>query len=68
MPLYEYQCPECGETFDKLVSFSEADKIPVCPKCGEKNTRKMISAAAMIGGSSSGSTSYAGSAPSSPFT
>ncbi|MCJ7734668.1 MAG: zinc ribbon domain-containing protein [Anaerolineales bacterium] len=68
MPLYEYQCPGCGETFDKLVSFSEADKIPVCPKCGEQNTRKMISAAAMIGGSSSRSTSSTGSAHSSPFT
>ncbi len=68
MPLYEYQCPDCGENFDKIVSFSEADKIPVCPQCGEQNTQKKISAGALIGKSSSGGGSSARSAPSSPFT
>ena len=26
MPLYEYSCSECGEEFDQLVRFSEADQ------------------------------------------
>ena len=67
MPLYEYRCPDCGETFEKIVRFSDADKMPVCPNCGEKNTRKLISAGAVIGTSSSSSTQVSRPA-SSPFT
>ena len=67
MPLYEYRCPDCGETFDKIVRFSESDKTPVCPSCGEKNAQKLISAGAVIGVSSSGNTSVSRPA-SSPFT
>lgn len=68
MPLYEYQCPDCEQTFDKLARFSEADKIPVCPNCGGNNSQKKISAGAVIGTSSSGSFSSSGNAPKSPFT
>lgn len=67
MPLYEYRCPDCGEIFDKIVRFSEADKTPVCPSCGEKNASKLISAGAVIGTSPSGSASASRPA-SSPFT
>jgi putative FmdB family regulatory protein len=67
MPLYEYHCPNCEGTFDKLVRFSEADKMPVCPNCGETETRKKISAGALIG--SSPSRQAGDSRPaSSPFT
>jgi putative FmdB family regulatory protein len=68
MPLYEYQCDNCGQSFDKLVSFSEADQVPACPKCGKKDTRKKISAGALIGSSSGGSASTVSSPPASPFT
>ena len=68
MPLYEYTCSDCGEDFDKLVKFSEADQIPDCPECGDGNTHKKISAGAMIGVSSSGSSRAASRPPSSPFT
>ncbi len=67
MPIYEYACPSCGSTFDKLVRFSEADQIPTCPDCGEKDTRKKISAGAVIGSSPSGG-ERVGRPPSSPFT
>lgn len=68
MPIYEYQCPGCGQVFDKLMSFSEADKIPVCPHCGEKETQKKITAGAVIGASSGGSNSSVSSAPAPRFT
>jgi putative FmdB family regulatory protein len=68
MPLYEYQCQNCGESFDKIVSFSEADKLPVCPECGAKETRKKITAGAFLGGSSNGGSSTVSRPPSSPFT
>jgi len=31
MPLYEYRCTECGDTFEKLV-LSAGEPIS-CPKC-----------------------------------
>jgi len=33
MPLYEYQCQECGVRFERRQSFSE-DPVKVCPDCG----------------------------------
>jgi len=57
MPLYEYTCRDCGESFDKIVRFSEADRLPECPSCGKNNTHKKISAGAVIGASQGGSPS-----------
>jgi len=57
MPLYDFQCNECSETFEMQLCFSEADHLPVCPKCESKNTRKKISkVASFITSTSSGST------------
>lgn len=56
MPLFEYHCNNCEEEFEQIVRFSEADLIPICPFCGDKDTRKKISAPASFGSSSSGST------------
>ncbi len=61
MPLYEYQCVTCGEEFEQIVSFSQADLLPPCPHCNEAETRKKISAAASFGSSSSGSYSASAS-------
>ncbi len=68
MPIYEYQCPSCGEIFDKLMRFSEADNLPVCPHCGEKETQKKITAGAVIGASSGGSSAAVSRPTNSPFT
>ncbi len=40
MPLYEYQCNDYGEAFEKVVLFSEADLKPVCPDCTSMDTNK----------------------------
>jgi putative FmdB family regulatory protein len=53
MPVYEYHCNQCGEAFEKMVRFSEADRAPVCPKCGAPDTRKKISTVASLGNFSS---------------
>ena len=42
MPIYEYQCRDCGEEFERLVPLS-AQTPPDCPKCKRKNVRKKIS-------------------------
>ncbi len=61
MPFYEYRCNECGEAFEKMLRFSEADQLPVCPKCASPNTQKKLSKVVSFGASSSGSTSSASS-------
>ena len=68
MPLYEYNCQDCGEEFDQIVRFSDADLLPECPECGQVNTRKKISAGAVIGVSTTGSSPRASRPASSPFT
>ena len=49
MPLYEYQCSQCGGEFEKMVRFSEADQIPACPYCQSQDARKKISTIAARG-------------------
>lgn len=33
MPLYEYACSRCSESFEELVSTT--DSTPECPTCGQ---------------------------------
>ena len=37
MPIYEYECENCGK-FDKLQKFSD-EALKVCPTCGGKAER-----------------------------
>ena len=68
MPLHEYQCRNCEESFEEIISFSDADKLPACPNCGRQETQKKISAGAVIGSSSDGGYSSAPSVPAPRFT
>ena len=43
MPIYEYVCEACGQEFEKMMRFSEADLSPLCPTCGSEETHKQIS-------------------------
>ncbi len=43
MPLYEFKCTDCGEEFEMMARFSEANHSPTCPTCLGLNTRKKIS-------------------------
>ncbi|WP_353683507.1 zinc ribbon domain-containing protein [Thermodesulfovibrio sp. 3907-1M] len=44
MPLYEFQCQKCNETFTKKMSISEMEKTKVrCPKCKSQKVKKVIS-------------------------
>ena len=47
MPTYEYNCPKCGHTFEKLQSFSEPP-VKKCPKCGKKPERLIGGGAGLI--------------------
>jgi putative FmdB family regulatory protein len=41
MPIYEFECEECGERFEELVGV-EVGSAP-CPSCGAERTRRLIS-------------------------
>ncbi|MGB9606494.1 MAG: FmdB family zinc ribbon protein [Bryobacteraceae bacterium] len=43
MPLYEYQCAECGEVFELLRRADEADEPAECPRCGSEHTQRQLS-------------------------
>ena len=61
MPLYEYECNRCGETFELIVPISEKDNAKECPQCHSAETNRKISVIAsrfgLDGGSLSSSTS-----------
>ena len=40
MPLYEYHCSECDQTFEKMMRFSELDLVPECPNCHSRETQQ----------------------------
>jgi len=45
MPIYEFQCTECGETFERLQKLSDADPTD-CPKCGAPRVKRNLTAPA----------------------
>ena len=45
MPTYEYKCDACGHAFEKFQSMSAAP-VKVCPSCGKRKVRKLISSGA----------------------
>ena len=48
MPIYEYWCPECRETFEKLRAMNSKDSEVSCPRCGSA-VKKMFSVVALVG-------------------
>ncbi len=49
MPIYEYACG-CGYRFERLARIADADgAAPACPACGAAGTRRVPSAAALLG-------------------
>ncbi len=52
MPIYEFDCPSCGQPFEELVRSSEAAKDVVCPSCGSRKVKRKLSLfAAKVSGS-----------------
>jgi putative FmdB family regulatory protein len=56
MPIYEYLCADCSETFEELVSAS-SDASVTCPDCGGVTVTRLLSSfatsrpeGAMVGG------------------
>ena len=45
MPIYEYQCDDCGHQLETLQKISE-EPLKTCPQCHHDSLRKRVSAAA----------------------
>lgn len=54
MPIYEYKCKKCGNSFEQLVFPSDGDEKYPCPSCGDKDTDRLMSAFSCGSGSSGG--------------
>ncbi|HSU52506.1 MAG TPA: zinc ribbon domain-containing protein [Candidatus Dormibacteraeota bacterium] len=50
MPIYEYACPKCRVVFNFLSKRLNPNRLPVCPKCGNKKMEKQLSQFAMTRG------------------
>ncbi len=42
MPIFDYQCQQCGHTFDALQKLDEKP-LKDCPECGKAALEKLIS-------------------------
>jgi putative FmdB family regulatory protein len=60
MPIYEYRCESCSETFDVLTRFAERDSAQMCPACESTKTRVMVSSFAFAGAGESSAADFAG--------
>jgi putative FmdB family regulatory protein len=43
MPLYEYECCSCRRQFQSLIMKKGEEKDLICPACGGKDLKKLIS-------------------------
>ncbi len=42
MPIYEIVCKECGNQYERIVSFSSTD-LPACPACRSADVTRLLS-------------------------
>lgn len=43
MPIYAFQCAECGHSFDRLQKLSDPDP-EICPNCGKPAIKRQLTA------------------------
>jgi putative FmdB family regulatory protein len=47
VPIYEFECEDCGTRFDELVAVEAT--VPPCPNCGAERSRRLLSTVAPPG-------------------
>ncbi len=60
MPLFEFECQDCGHVFEVILQKVTPATTPACPKCGKKRVERIWSpfAAPNVGGGGCGSGSF----------
>jgi putative FmdB family regulatory protein len=56
MPLFEFECEDCGQTFELLTTSANRNRRVECTHCGSTGTRRLMSTFAPQSG---GDASYA---------
>ena len=51
MPIYEFKCQKCGDTFEFLRFHSDDDDNTTCPSCGSKQTERLLSSFSSVSSS-----------------
>jgi putative FmdB family regulatory protein len=46
MPLFEYRCRDCGQSFETFVT---GERTAACPGCHGENLAKLLSRPGMVG-------------------
>lgn len=54
MPIYEFACPKCRVVFNFLSPRVNPDRLPTCPRCGNRKLTKELSTFATLSGKSAG--------------
>lgn len=54
MPIFEFQCSQCGLCFEKLCLSENDQHQNNCPQCGGSETKRLMSCASFMGGTKSG--------------
>mgnify|MGYP005840594437 CR=1 FL=1 len=54
MPIYEYECSQCGHCFERLMLAGDKNRDLRCPACGAPQIRKRVSCAANLSAASGG--------------
>ncbi len=50
MPLYDYQCRDCGQVFEVRATFKQKEQglHPACPACESAKTQQVVSAPMVV--------------------
>jgi putative FmdB family regulatory protein len=54
MPIYEFKCNACGNTFEEIVFGSDQDSDFGCPTCGDEDTCRLMSSFSCGSGNAGG--------------
>jgi len=49
VPIYEFSCLSCRQTFDVFGGYASRDERQVCPSCESTSTKVMFSTFAVVG-------------------
>ena len=48
VPIYEFECAQCGERFERLVRWGDHERLR-CPACTSSRIRKLMSSFSCLG-------------------
>jgi putative FmdB family regulatory protein len=63
MPIYEYLCTTCHQTFDVRRGVADADRGAACPMCGAAKAQRVVSSFVAFSSAGGQRRAVAGSSP-----